>query len=1184
VPDVDAVGEGGRAAVGGGGGAPTFIGGGGGGGSYLNGTLVGTPIANNTGNGYVTIICSSTLLSCSLTVTQNVTCHGGSNGGISSTVSGGETPYTYLWSNAETTTSISSLSAGTYTLSVNDACGATATASATITQPLILSVSANTTANELCNGGSNGSASSTVSGGTSPYTYLWSNSQTTTSISSLTAGTYTLTVNDACGSTATASVAITQPTILNVSANTTANVFCNGGNTGSASSTVSGGTSPYTYLWSNSLTTTSISSLSAGTYTLTVTDNNGCTATASVTITQPNVLGVSANVVSNITCSGGNNGSVSSTVSGGTSPYTYDWLPSGGTNATASGLSAGTYTVSVTDNNGCTSSASVTLLNPGGVINFSYEPAVQNWTIPAGVTQVTITVAGAAGGDDFDFLSFDYLNNEGKGAVFTGICTVTPGDKLSVVVGAAGADGESGPCNQWGSGGGGGAFVYDSNTLGLLIVGGGGGGAGGASAGGNGGTNIITNATTNGGGNNAPGGTGGNGGSGGYFGAGGAGWISNGDSSTIVGYDAYGGMDRANFFAGGVGEQLAAYAYDYNPGGYGGGGGGGQVYGGGGGGGYNGGGGGGGNISVGGGGGGGSYLNGTLVGTPLDSITGNGYVTITYSSSPLTISIASQTNIFCFGGTGSAIANLPSGGVPAYTYSWSPSGGSNLTATGLTAGSYTITVTDNHGCTATAGVAITQPTILNVSANTTANVFCNGGNTGSASSSVSGGTTPYTYLWSNSLTTTSISSLSAGTYTLTVHDNNGCTGTASATITQPSALTASIGTVTDPLCNGGSGSIIVIAGGGTLPYHYAWTPSGGNLATATGLTAGCYTVTVTDANGCTATATSCITQPAALSVSANTTANVLCDGSSTGSVLSVVSGGTTPYTYLWSNGKTTTSINSLSAGTYTLTITDNNGCTGTAAATITQPNVLTVSASIISNVVCNGSSDGSASSTISGGTTPYTYLWTGGETNSSISGLSAGIYTLSVTDNNGCAGSTSVTITQPPPLVVSADSINDMGLGPCNGQASVTPSGGTAPYTYLWNPGGETTAFIFNQCEGRYCCTVTDNHGCMDSDCVTIKNITGVGVGTISSGAGQIIVYPNPSNGEFTVSIKNYELGITSSVEVYNMLGEKIYSQFLIPNSSFLIDLSNKPNGIYFYRILSDVGGVLGEGKLIIQK
>ena len=463
----------------------------------------------------------------------------------------------------------------------------------------------------------------------------------------------------------------------------------------------------------------------------------------------------------------------------------------------------------------------------------------------------------------------------------------------------------------------------------------------------------------------------------------------------------------------------------------------------------------------------------------------NGFASSPTLFTTLGISMASHTNVSCHGGTGTATANAAIGGISPYTYSWAPSGGTNLTAT-VTAGSYTITVTDHNGCTATASATITQPTALAVTASVTSEVHCNGGNNGSVSSTPSGGTTPYTYSWTGGGTNSTETGLSIGTYTITLRDNNGCTATASATITQPTVLNVTASVTSEVSCNGGNnGSVSSSTSGGTNPYTYSWS-GGGTNSTKTGLSSGTYTITVEDNNGCSASASATITQPTLLSVIANVTTEVTCNGGSNGSLSSSPSGGISPYTYSWSGGGTNSTKTGLPIGTYTITVKDNNGCTATASATITQPPTLSVTASVASEASCNGSSNGSVSSSPSGGTSPYTYSWTGGGTNATETGLSAGTYTITLRDNCGALATASITITQPTPLVVSANVTSNVGCtGSSTGSVSATPGGGTAPYTYLWTGGG-TNATDTLLLAGSYTITLQDNNGCTATASATI--------------------------------------------------------------------------------------------------
>ncbi len=296
-----------------------------------------------------------------------------------------------------------------------------------------------------------------------------------------------------------------------------------------------------------------------------------------------------------------------------------------------------------------------------------------------------------------------------------------------------------------------------------------------------------------------------------------------------------------------------------------------------------------------------------------------------------------------FGASTGAINIHLAGGTGAATYDWSDIAGINDTEdrTGLTAGTYTVTVKDANGCTASTSATITQPASGLTVGSTQTNVLCFGASTGAINITAAGGTGAYTYDWSDIAginDTEDRTGLAAGTYTVMATDANGCTVTASATITQPATgLTVAIDPVTNVACFGAaSGSATAAAVGGTGLVTYVWSDAQTNDI-AINLAAGTYTVTATDANGCTTAASVTITQPAAaLSATISTTANATCSGLPIGSATVSTNGGTGTVTYLWSNGQTAATAINLGAGTYTVTATDANGCTATAVATITM--------------------------------------------------------------------------------------------------------------------------------------------------------------------------------------------------------------------------------------------------------
>ena len=452
-----------------------------------------------------------------------------------------------------------------------------------------------------------------------------------------------------------------------------------------------------------------------------------------------------------------------------------------------------------------------------------------------------------------------------------------------------------------------------------------------------------------------------------------------------------------------------------------------------------------------------------------------------------------NAEVQCNGGSNGAIKANPLGGAGPYLYSWNPSSETTAQATGLSAGTYTVTISDYCGESATAKATITQPAVLSgITASVTANVKCTGAATGSANvTAITGGGTPFTYSWSPGRNQRTLRhGLSAGTYTVTVTDGCSATATASVTITQPAtAVSVSASVTSNVNCNGGNqGAASATASGGTGTYTYSWSPSGGTNATANNLTARTYTITVTDNNGCTATATATITQPAVLSVSASVTANVICRGSSSGATSCTVSGSTSPYTYSWTGGSTNTTATGLSAGTYSVTVTDSHGCTSIASVTVTQPAALAVATSVTSEVACNGGSLGSATATASGGTTAYTYSWSpSSQTTAAATGLSAGTYTVTLKDNCGASVSAAVTITQPNVLSIPAYTLANVSCnGGKNGMVIDSAKGGTTPYTYTWMPGGVKTAADSGLTAGTYTITVKDAHGCSSTTSTVI--------------------------------------------------------------------------------------------------
>ena len=440
-------------------------------------------------------------------------------------------------------------------------------------------------------------------------------------------------------------------------------------------------------------------------------------------------------------------------------------------------------------------------------------------------------------------------------------------------------------------------------------------------------------------------------------------------------------------------------------------------------------------------------------------------------------SITDSNDVSCNGGYDGFATVSVSGGIAPYTYLWD-NGETNASAFSLNVGIHNVIITDANGCTTTSDVNITEPIILTSSITSINGVSCNGGSDGTVMASVSGGTVPYTYLWDNGQTTDSVYNLSAGDYSVTITDYNGCSSTSTATITEPVILTSSITSTNDVSCNGGSnGSAVVSASGGTAPYSYLWD-NGQSNSYISSLSAGDYNVMVTDANGCSTNSIVTILEPVLLSSSLIYLSDVSCNGGSNGSAVISANGGIVPYTYQWDNGQGGDSLSNLSAGNYNVVITDSNGCISANTITVSEPSLLVSSVSNISNVSCNGFSDGFATVSVSGGTAPYSYSWDNGQTSNTAIGLMAGNYNISITDLNGCSSTSTATITEPIILTSSITSTNDVSCnGGSDGSAVVSASGGTAPYTYLWT-NGDTNETSIGLSPGTQNVIITDINGC----------------------------------------------------------------------------------------------------------
>ncbi len=536
---------------------------------------------------------------------------------------------------------------------------------------------------------------------------------------------------------------------------------------------------------------------------------------------------------------------------------------------------------------------------------------------------------------------------------------------------------------------------------------------------------------------------------------------------------------------------------------------------------------------------------------------------------------SSSTQSTCTASNGTATAT-PVGATAPITYTWS-NGGNTASISALAAGTYTVTVNDANGCSATSSTTVTANNLtLNVGTTST-QATCTAAN-GTATSATSSGTAPYTYTWSTGGNTASINNLAAGSYTVTITDLNGCRGSSTVNVTSNSVSVTSTSSTTNSACGGSTGSATVTATAGTAPYTYAWS-NGGNSSSINNISAGTYSVTITDANGCVGVRTGIVvSNPNAPTASVSSSTNPLCNGNATGTATGTANGGTAPYSYVWSNGQTGPTATGLAAGSYTFTVTDASSCSGVSSVTITQPSALNVIMSSPLNVSCNGGSNGSIGLTTGGtGTGPYTFLWSNGQTSQSIINVGAGVYTVTVVDQNGCATTGSQTVTEPTAINSSVSVTDASGAATNDGSVNLTVNGGTPTYTYTWS-NGSSTEDLNGVNPGTYTVTITDANGCTSVQSATVSQPT-----SISEINGLAVnLYPNPTTDLVTLS-----LSLTQSsdieIQVLNVTGQLITTiqETQILSTSYQINTADWSAGVYVVRVQA---GTVNQSYRLIKK
>jgi len=819
-----------------------------------------------------------------------------------------------------------------------------------------------------CNGASDGSASIAASGGFGgPFTYeLDGVTNSTGAFSGLTAGSYVALATDASGCTGSIQLIVGEPQPLDVQMVQTNQISCNGQSNGAVEAIVNGGTTPFSFVWDNGDVDATAAGLPAGDHNVLITDGNGCMTTRSITLTQPDALGVQT-TSQLVSCFGGMNGVAIATANGGTLPYEYFWdaLASNQRADTAFQLAAGTYTISVTDANGCETSATADVTqNPEIVLAVQSQDATCNG-LPSGTAAVTAT----GGSGNYTYSWKDVASGMLVGAsglvsqLFEGNYFVVVADEFTcrdtaqVSIGAPTALDVQ--------------FVTQAPLCADAADG----------------TATLTTS----------------GGTPGYQFA----WSDNGAAVTAARND------------------LAEGSYA---------------------------------VTI----------------TDANSCTTEITFDLT-DPTPVAVTL-SMTPASCFGGNDGTATALATGGAGGYTYAW-PSGQTGATATGLTAGNANVTVSDANGCQTVASIAVGEATALQMVLIPT-DLTCFNNNSGMVTATASGGAGNYTYQWANGTQGAVVTNLPAGSIGVTVTDGNGCQTVASASLAQPSPVTATTASSLVSCLGQPDGTATVTPSGGTSPYTYAWSdPAAQQTQVATGLNTGTFSVTVSDANNCTFVNTIIVGGTPPISLVATPT-DARCFDGSDGSISIAATGGNGNFSYSWSTPDIPQTGNptGLRAGQYSVTVTDSGGCTATTAASINQPTALIVQASG-ANLICADDGTGSTQSQVSGGTPPYNYLWNTGVGTPDLSGLHAGVYRLSVTDANGCLTITETTLTEPAALLAELEQIAVDCYGTSTGAASSDVVGGLQPYTYAWS-NGATSADLQGVPSGIYELAITDASGC----------------------------------------------------------------------------------------------------------
>jgi len=1076
-----------------------------------------------------------------MTLTPNITqpsCFGVEDGSISIDVIGGFPPYTYDWgSDLSGTSSISDIGAGQYSVVVKDNKDCEASLSVTVSEPVPLSANASSQ-NAGCQTCDNGSASVSATGGTSPYSYAWSNGSTGSSATGLLPGNYSVVVTDANGCTEEAEVEVGKEPCYLALTPSASNPKCFGGNDGSVGVTVSGNGGTYTYAWSTGAASSSVSGLPSGIYTVTVTNDLRCSRVASVSINDPEPIIITLEVTK-ISEQGAEDGSITANVSGGTGNYTYAW--SDGSNGTSiSDLAPNTYSVVVTDDNGCSGSASATI-NPFVCPAITLSGQVQN-PMCFGEENGSISVTVSGGDPPYTYSWSDGSTASSLGNLGAGTYSLTVKDDKNCEViasytitnppiletntsstntacpicstgtASASAGGGTPPYSyEWGNN-------EEGSSIGELPVG----------------TYSVNVTDANG--------------------------CTNSTTVDVQADPCDISVDLSptnptcpNASNGSISAipsgNGTSYTYSWSTGS------------------------------------GEESISGLRAGAYSVEVTNNYGCKASASTSlsdpnPLSIRLDVQ-DVSTRNRSDGSIAALVSGGTGNFTYLWSDEAASTGSSiSGLAPGEYTVLVTDTNGCEQSASATVKDyvcPDLM-LSASV-ANPACYG-ETGSITANASKGTSPYSYQWDGGPASATYGGITAGLYGVVVTDSKGCKASGSFELKEPAKLTANMGSKDVSMVGGMDGEAWVNAKGGSPNYTYSWNVSGSG-SNIIDLGVGSYSVTVIDNNGCKAYGTTNVNEP-----NCNLTVNIAktdisCHGLEDGSA-SVYTSTNNDYSYVWTpGGYTSSSIDNLAAGSYSVQVTDKaTGCQASNTTTIEEPTQIRVSLEITDPTNAAGD-NGSITASAAGGTPPYIFDWGDDGTGSTIVGLSAGSYTVNVIDSRDCSQSKVGVIDHCNVSVSLSVNYNDCP----NENVTITANatGGSSNYRYIW-PGDyePTTNSSTSGVRGEtYCVTVIDieDESCTVTGCITplgcaqdivdgdIEN-RGLYINPVFlKKAPTIQIYPNPFNDLLHIDIETQQ-SQELEVVIVDLMGRVIYRQLVdtqVGMNQLTIDMATTKaaNGLY---------------------